>query len=122
MKEVPVKSLLRRFLALFSLILFAAAMPSPQPVLIQASASAHAAQESWQDARTRLAADCDHSNLESCVRLALLYEKGGGGTIDYRRAADLYQRACVGGNATACDNLGFMYFTAKGVTVDDRRA
>ena len=45
------------------------------------------------------------------------YEKG-----DYQKAAQLYQKACDGGDAGGCYNLGVLYHNGQGVNQDYQKA
>jgi len=45
------------------------------------------------------------------------YEKG-----DYQKAAQLYQKACDGGNSDGCYNLGLLYVSGRGVKQDYQKA
>ena len=45
------------------------------------------------------------------------YDKG-----DYQKAAELYQKACDGGNAGGCSNLGFLYEDGQGVRQNYQKA
>ncbi|WP_103569977.1 tetratricopeptide repeat protein [Campylobacter concisus] len=45
------------------------------------------------------------------------YEKG-----DYQKAAQLYQKACDGGDAGGCYNLGVLYDNGQGVNRDYQKA
>ena len=45
------------------------------------------------------------------------YEKG-----DYQKAAQLYQKACDGGDAGGCYNLGVLYADGQGVNQDYQKA
>ena len=41
---------------------------------------------------------------------------------DYQKAAQLFQKACDGGNALSCGGLGFLYANGKGVKHDYQKA
>jgi len=45
------------------------------------------------------------------------YNKG-----DHQKAAELFQKACDGGEATGCHNLGFLYADGQGVKQDYQKA
>ena len=45
------------------------------------------------------------------------YDKG-----DYQKAAQLYQKACDGGNVGGCSNLGVLYENGRGVKQDYQKA
>ena len=45
------------------------------------------------------------------------YDKG-----DYQKAAQLYQKACDGGNAMGCSNLGGLYADGQGVRQNYQKA
>ena len=51
-----------------------------------------------------------------------MYYEGEGVVQDRGRAAELYQRACEGGDSQACSDLGFSYARGAGVTKDPARA
>lgn len=42
--------------------------------------------------------------------------------MDLKHAADLYKRACDGGNASSCNNLAIQYANGQGVPRDDKKA
>jgi tetratricopeptide (TPR) repeat protein len=56
------------------------------------------------------------------ANLGLLYAEGRGIPQDYRKAAELYQKAGDQGNALAQVNLGWLYHEGKGVPQDYRKA
>ncbi|HHO42486.1 MAG TPA: sel1 repeat family protein [Epsilonproteobacteria bacterium] len=49
-----------------------------------------------------------------------MYETGDGIKQDSFKAAELYQKACDGGNAWGCNNLGFMYHNGDGIIKQDK--
>ena len=51
-----------------------------------------------------------------------MYEDGEGVKKDYKKAVELYNKACDGGVADGCNNLGYMYTHDKGVKRDMTRA
>jgi len=57
-----------------------------------------------------------------CSNLGVGYENGVGVKQDYTKAAELYKKACEGGEATGCDNLGVLYQNGKGVPADKQLA
>ncbi len=57
-----------------------------------------------------------------CSDLGAMYEDGEGVKKDYKKAVELYNKACDGGVADGCNNLGYMYTHDKGVKRDMTRA
>ena len=53
-----------------------------------------------------------------CFNLGSLYDNGKGVKQNYQKAAELYQKACDGGNANGCSNLGSLYTNSQGVKQD----
>jgi len=51
-----------------------------------------------------------------------MYDNGKGVKKDYKKAVELYNKACDGGLADGCNNLGRMYAHGKGVKMDMTRA
>ena len=60
-------------------------------------------------------AERDSMGMMGCHFLAAAYDKGRGVKEDAAHAAQLYDRACVGGNGSGCNNLG--QFHERGRTV-----
>ena len=54
--------------------------------------------------------------------LGLRYAGGQGVAKDERKAAQLYRKACDGGQEASCGLLGFMYALGRGVARDERKA
>jgi hypothetical protein len=50
------------------------------------------------------------------------YASGKGEPKDVKRAVEVYQKACDGGETFGCANLGWMYDYGKGVSKDKKRA
>lgn len=67
-------------------------------------------------------AQCDAGEPGSCARLASLYARGSGLTVDLDAAAALYQRACEQDHATACSRLGILAAQGRGAPRDEARA
>nr|MDQ3032567.1 sel1 repeat family protein [Myxococcota bacterium] len=57
-----------------------------------------------------------------CGNLGYMLAHGRGVAADVARAAELYQRACDGGDAMGCSNLGLAYAQGTGVPLDLARA
>jgi TPR repeat protein len=53
-----------------------------------------------------------------CTFLGMLYSDGIGVAQDGRRAADLFERACLGGNAAGCLHLAIAYESGRGIRTD----
>ena len=53
--------------------------------------------------------------MASCILLGGLYYQGQGVRQDYKKAAQLLQKACDGGIAASCGFLGSLYETGYGV-------
>ena len=51
-----------------------------------------------------------------------MYFDGKGVKKDYKKAVELYNKACDGKFADGCNNLGYMYANGKGVKRDVTRA
>ncbi len=47
-----------------------------------------------------------------------MYSNGQGVAGDYDKAAELYVKACEGGDVFGCQNVGTMYFKGEGVKAD----
>jgi len=52
----------------------------------------------------------------------MMCSRGRGVQEDQARAAQLYQKACDGGDAPGCGALGWMYTNGTGVEKDDAKA
>jgi hypothetical protein len=65
---------------------------------------------------------CQRGDNGACNELGERHTHGDGVSLDYERAAKLFQRACAGGEMTACTNLGILYKVGEGVSHDDLRA
>ena len=53
-----------------------------------------------------------------CSYLGAMYEYGNGVEKNQQKAAQLYKKACDGGNMRGCRNLGVMYEEGDGVEKD----
>lgn len=51
-----------------------------------------------------------------------MYDNGIEVKKDYKKAVELFDKACDGGIADGCNNLGHMYANGKGVKMDMTRA
>ncbi len=67
----------------------------------------------------RLAEFGDH---QAEYRLGVLYDNGEGVSLDYERAAELYEVSAFKGNALALTNLARLYYLGRGVEQDLERA
>ena len=56
-----------------------------------------------------LETNCNKGDIASCRDLGHLYFQGEGVKKDYNKAAQLWQKACDGGNAEGCGFLGDLY-------------
>ena len=57
-----------------------------------------------------------------CYNLGNLYSSGQGVKQDYKKARELYSKACDIGHVDGCYNLGVLYLNGQGVRQDKRRA
>ena len=53
-----------------------------------------------------------------CGGLGAMYEYGNGVEKNEQKAAELYKKACDGGEMLGCANLGSMYTNGNGVEKD----
>ncbi|MCI6564383.1 tetratricopeptide repeat protein, partial [Campylobacter sp.] len=62
----------------------------------------------------------DKSDIESSFGAEKTYEQGKAfyNNKEYDKAAELYKKACDGGNMSGCFNLGIMYANGNGVEKD----
>jgi len=65
---------------------------------------------------------CAEDDRGGCAALAWDYDTGKGSTIDKRRAAELYDKACRLGSRGSCTNLAYDYAHGDGVTMDLQHA
>jgi TPR repeat protein len=65
---------------------------------------------------------CDAGNMSDCLTLGSLHTTGEGVSLDFARAAALYERACEGGQENACVRLGELVVRGEGVPKDPVRA
>lgn len=56
---------------------------------------------------------CNNGNAGSCVDLGNLYYDGKGVKQDYKKASELYNKACEMGYAVGCYNLGIYYYNRR---------
>ena len=56
--------------------------------------------------------------MNGCYNLGLMYVNGNGVEKDFIKAAQLFKKACDGGNMHGCGFLGFMYEKGDGVRQD----
>jgi hypothetical protein len=57
-----------------------------------------------------------------CTNRAVMFRDGIHSRIDKARAAELFSRACVGGDGAACHDLALAYDKGSGVAKDESRA
>jgi TPR repeat protein len=62
------------------------------------------------------------SDVHACAVLGTMYASGSGVARDEAKAAELYERACKAGVASACVKLGHAFLVGEGVHPDDVRA
>ena len=60
--------------------------------------------------------------MGACNRLGKAYRDSNGVARDIYKAAQLFQKACDGGNMGGCVNLGDAYYNGNGVTKDFNKA
>ena len=60
--------------------------------------------------------------LEACTNLGLMYDNGLGVKQSYKKATELYNIACNGGDFGACQNIGTIYYGGNGVKKDAIKA
>lgn len=65
---------------------------------------------------------CGRGDLNSCVNLGILYEKGKGTPRDDKKAIAAYEKACSKGNQRGCSGLGVMIYFGYGVNADPAKA
>ena len=58
---------------------------------------------------------CEGGYMDSCNRLAVLFQKGLGVEQNLQQAKELYQQACEKEEVRACVNLGYLYLDGIGV-------
>ena len=66
----------------------------------------------------------DKSGIESSFDVKKAYQQGEAfyNNKEYDKAAELYKKACDGGNMSGCGNLGFMYEYGNGVEKNEQKA
>ena len=57
-----------------------------------------------------------------CSNLGFMYNNGNGVEKNEQKAAELYKKACNGGEMNGCYNLGLMYADGNGVEKDLSKA
>lgn len=65
---------------------------------------------------------CDKNHAGSCGALGVMYATGDGMARDASRAAQLFEKACGGGDVPSCVNRGHMLADGSGVTKDEAKA
>ena len=60
--------------------------------------------------------------MAGCIWLGFAYQNGWGTAVDAVKAADLFRKACDGGEATGCRIVGSLYRNGLGVPVDESTA
>lgn len=73
-------------------------------------------------ANSELERQCNNGDTGSCVDLGNLYNIGEGVKQDYKKASELYNKACEMNNALGCGSLGMLYYKGKGVKQDYKKA
>jgi TPR repeat protein len=71
---------------------------------------------------TKLRKQCDRGNKEACVKLGGMYRFGIGVKQDFKKAMDLFRKACAGEYAVGCSMLGVMYENGAGLSRDNQKA
>lgn len=56
--------------------------------------------------------------MATCANLGLMHASGQGTDENFAKAAELFERACVGGEKFACSNLGVMHLERAGIAED----
>lgn len=67
-------------------------------------------------ANSELERQCNNGDTGSCVDLGILYFNGDSVKQDYKKANELFSKACEMGNALGCRNLGDLYALGEGKT------
>jgi TPR repeat protein len=65
---------------------------------------------------------CRKDDAAGCEYAGRMYETGEGAAQDYDKAAELYDKACLGGREEACAHLAMMYDIGLAVEEDPKRA
>lgn len=58
------------------------------------------------------------SALATCANLGLMHASGQGTDENFTKPAELFERACVGGEKFACSNLGVIHLERAGIAED----
>jgi len=75
------------------------------------------------EATAYLSPACDKGDLPACRQLGRVLDKGLWDVPkDEKRAVDLFEKACNGGELRGCSDLGVMYSHDRGVAKDEKRA
>ncbi len=106
----------------FGFLLFAPAVAIAQTTVKDEIAAANAAfaAKDIPTAVRHMAAACDLGSIEKCEVLGEGFAAGD--ATQKTRAAEFFEKACAGGNATGCNNLGVLYSKGSGVAKDAARA
>jgi len=65
---------------------------------------------------------CNNNDATGCLRLGVAYDFGEGVRQDYKKASELYSKACDLGFDRGCFNLGVLYTYGQGVKQDKSTA
>ena len=71
---------------------------------------------------TECQAQCDKNHAGSCGALGVMLATGDGATKDAAKAAQLFEKACTGGDTPSCVNRGRMLADGSGVAKDEAKA
>lgn len=71
--------------------------------------------ENYKKALTYFLDSFNMGNLDSCVNLGYMYDKGLGVEINFEKAKEYYEIASKSNHKVACYNLGLMYKKGRGV-------
>jgi beta-lactamase hcpA len=69
----------------------------------------------------KLQDDCNGGNVFSCGKLGAFYQLGQGIKQDYKKASELFSKACDMGYGESCVMLGFLYNNGQGVEQDYKK-
>lgn len=67
-------------------------------------------------------AQCGKNHAGSCGALGVMYATGDGAAQDAAKAAELFQKACAGGDTPSCVNQGRLLADGNGVAKDEAKA
>ena len=65
---------------------------------------------------------CNNNDATVCTGLGAAYYLGKGVRQDYKKASELYSKACGLGDGLGCFSLGALYEFSKGVRQDYKKA